>query len=758
MRRRVLLCLTLISLSACNGDKIGQPISSPVSPPSRSISDGTFALGNPDFFFLPPMVKNPSSSPNWTAGGFNGTLHPVVHICEMTGTTEATATLTSTCSDLATNVSLTDEQYFVNWQVPSSSTVFYRLSVVAGTKVLGWADVETATNASQLKNVTTGEYVPLVDGRTLPVKFRIERYALCDVPGTGPCASSTVDLSSGGTVSTTVVANGLPAGITIPAGAGTTSTTITVQTCPDLPLDSPLFGTCVRVTADPALPPSGFAVAATVFICDVNDASVASRIVDHAQSERITLHRLDPGVEGSVITALPHAPACGTPIASTEGSLRGMLAALRRGSVGAAAREALSMLAPKPLYAARFIDLGGGGFTSELSDFQFALPSKMEVVSSTDGQSGAPGSTLALSPTVLVTDLGGTPVRGARIHFSTKTGSVADESVLSDVNGKAGTPWTIATGSVANLLYASGRGIASPDNDGPRDTFDPFQPIQPPFDPGSTNTFPVTVGTGSVTFTAHAIVPGLVIFNDVNPFDDAPFNSNNAAFNPNNVRLVQNLLNFTGTGPRASGNTVVMEGGHASLIPVCWQPLARAEVANQGYTLAVQSSTTIGAQPANVKVLILCLPTTPKYSADEINNMKQFLAEGGRLIYIGEHEGFAATLTNENVFLTDIGAAMRITPDFVQCNAYFVVPATSLLPHQITTGMSSVTMACSSTITTLGPNDAGLYYNNDGTKLLAGVASVDLTPKPNPAFRAAAFATSAPAAPTTDTMGNPINP
>ena len=514
MRRRVLLCLTLISLSACNGDKIGQPISSPLAPPSRSISDGTYALGNPDFFFLPPMVKNPSASPNWTAGGFNGTLHPVVHICEMTGTTEATATLTSTCSDLATSVSLTDELYYVNWQVPSSSTVFYRLSIIVGTKVLGWADVETATNASQLKNVTTGEYVPLVDGRTLPVKFRIERYALCDVPGTGPCASSTVDLSTGGTVSTTVVADGLPAGITIPAGAGTTSTTITVQTCPDLPLDSPLFGSCVRITADPALPPSGFAVAATVFICDVNDASVATRVVDHAQSERITIHRLDPGVGGPVITALPHAPACGEPIASTDGSIHGMLAALRRGSVGVAAREVLSMLAPKPLYAARFIDLGGGGFTSELSDFQFALPSKMEVVPSTNGQAVIPGTTI--SPSVLVTDLGGTPVRGAAVHFfTTNPATTPGTIVTTGANGLASTPWLIGLGY--NELSASARGIAGPTANGPRrsvgaeidDIVDPFQPIQSPFDAGATGTpLPVAVGTGSVTFTATGLVTG----------------------------------------------------------------------------------------------------------------------------------------------------------------------------------------------------------------------------------------------------------
>jgi hypothetical protein len=508
MRRRVLLCLTLISVSACNGDKIGQPISSPLAPPSRSISDGTFALGNPDFFFLPPMMKNPSSNPNWTAGGFNGSLHPIVHICDMTGTTEATATLTSTCTDLATSVSVTDEQYYVNWQVPTSSTVFYRLSVIVGTKVLGWADVETGVNASQLKNVTTGDYIGLVDGRTLPVKFRIERYALCDVPGTGPCASATVDPSTGGTVSTILVTGGEPAGITIPAGALTAPTTISVQSCPDLPLDLPLFGTCVRVTADPALPPSGFTTPATVFICDVNDASVASRVVDPAQAERITLQRLDPG---PVITALPHASACESPIASADGTLRGMFAALRRGHLGAAAREVASMLAPKPLYAARFIDLGGGGFTSELSDFQFALPSKMEIVAGTNDQTAPAGSTLL--PAVQVTDLAGAPVIGATVHFFTGDPATAPGTlVTTDASGLASASWTIGTGT--STTHASGRGIATASINGPRrsvgseidDILDPFQPIQSHFDTWFTGVAqPVSVYTGIVSFTAYEL-------------------------------------------------------------------------------------------------------------------------------------------------------------------------------------------------------------------------------------------------------------
>ena len=95
MRRCVLLCLTLITMSACQGSDATMPTLGPASGSDRSISDGSRPLGNPDFFFLPPMVKNPSADLDWSPGGFNGALTPVVKICAMSGTTEATAALTA---------------------------------------------------------------------------------------------------------------------------------------------------------------------------------------------------------------------------------------------------------------------------------------------------------------------------------------------------------------------------------------------------------------------------------------------------------------------------------------------------------------------------------------------------------------------------------------------------------------------------------------------------------------------------------------
>ena len=82
MRRRVLLCLTLIFvMSACNGDRIATPIGSPSSN-TKLIVDGTDTDGNRDFFFLPPMVKQPATGSPWDVGAFNPNLRPTVVICD----------------------------------------------------------------------------------------------------------------------------------------------------------------------------------------------------------------------------------------------------------------------------------------------------------------------------------------------------------------------------------------------------------------------------------------------------------------------------------------------------------------------------------------------------------------------------------------------------------------------------------------------------------------------------------------------------
>jgi len=542
MRRRVLLCLTLIfAMSACNGDRVGTPIGS-AAKPSNDISDAVHTAGNPDFFFLPPMVKNPSGSTYWDAGAFNPNLRPTVEICASSAATEELIS-TSTCQALAplsATLSVADEHYQVNWKVPSTDTKFFRINVLVGSKRLGYADIATGANTAEVKSLASNDVIALLDGRTLPIKFRVERYALCEDPSDPlkRCTSASADIAS--TPLSVSTGSGVTTqGISIPTQGGASKPlTVTLANCPalnqDVPdgraavIDLPTFGDCVRVTFDPV---RHLDVAATVFVCAVG-LNAAFPGVTEAQEPRLTMHRYDE----NGVAALPHADACktGSPggFASTSPSVGAMLADLVRGQFKRAATEAIALIAPKPLYASMFIDLGGGGLTEENSDFQFALPAKMEIVPSTDNQSAPPGSTI--NAAVKVSDLAGDPVVGARVTFSVTEGggAVNPANALSAITVETGvdgvavppralasTAWTLGATPGTNKLRASGKGIAGPDNNGPRENVvDPFQPILPGF-----SGQPVPVLTGSVILTATGLAPnGSITGSVVNAFDGGP--------------------------------------------------------------------------------------------------------------------------------------------------------------------------------------------------------------------------------------------
>jgi hypothetical protein len=156
----------------------------------------------------------------------------------------------------------------------------------------------------------------------------------------------------------------------------------------------------------------------------------------------------------------------------------------------------------------------------------------------------------------------------------------------------------------------------------------------------------------------------------------------------------------------------------------------RQVITDSGYTIdnITSNSGTITSIPADVKVVLLWNPLVP-YTTDEINAFKQFADEGGRVVFIGEWEGYyGAGIPLENQFLLDMGAVMTNIGDAVDCG-YTDLPAASLRPHQITTGMTGVRIACASVIVP-GPEDYPLYYDSTNTLVLAGVAKIDTTALP----------------------------
>lgn len=176
MRLARAVALTLcVFLAACSERPTGPEMGEPVA----AISDGANE-GNDHFFFLPPMVPDPIVS-----GTFDGSQEPWIEICVWEGSScgaglEIYNMATGPGSETI-RVNATDEHYIVNWHSDETLERFplgpgesYRIRVLVGAQLLGYADVEVVDNGKQLKNVETDEYIPLLDGRTLPIKFRIE--------------------------------------------------------------------------------------------------------------------------------------------------------------------------------------------------------------------------------------------------------------------------------------------------------------------------------------------------------------------------------------------------------------------------------------------------------------------------------------------------------------------------------------------------------------------------------------------------------
>jgi Tol biopolymer transport system component len=222
-RRAMLMAGACTAFLACSTDTPVEPRTPPAAAgPSFEIEDGAHG-GNAHFFVLPPLVPAPAYF-----GAVDASLLAslAVEVCDL-GTSRPPANtscgsnpvlvarFTST-SGTASEVLRYDAGtglYIVNWQTDKSNggtlatTHYYRLRVMAAGTVLGQADIDPVRSASDLKNYDTGNSIPLVNGRTLPIKFRVETGAVFPI-GTGGGIAKTSD----GRAAVAIPAAALPAG------------------------------------------------------------------------------------------------------------------------------------------------------------------------------------------------------------------------------------------------------------------------------------------------------------------------------------------------------------------------------------------------------------------------------------------------------------------------------------------------------------------------------------------------------------------
>src|SRR6266700_7319626 len=254
-------------------ERVNAPTAVRPGAPSFEIRDGAHNNGNPHFYFLPPIVASPNAT-----GSFDATQAPSVTVCQLASSgcpVIAQFSMTTGTGSAVVRVDAASQSYVVNWQtdqcvtgpctLPSGNV--YRIGVLVASTELGHADVQVVASQQEAKNVNTGEFFPLVDGRTLPVKFRIEQGAVFVAgPSSQPLMIQTPVTAAGSSVQLIIPAGALsqPTGITVlPAmlPSGTSTSALVGGTAYDFGPTGTMFASPVAVMMQysPAQLPGGMA-------------------------------------------------------------------------------------------------------------------------------------------------------------------------------------------------------------------------------------------------------------------------------------------------------------------------------------------------------------------------------------------------------------------------------------------------------------------------------------------------------------------
>jgi hypothetical protein len=586
--RRLLPLSVLFLVLACQDNSTPtepQGLGAPTGPVGL-ISDGANG-GNPDFFFLPPMVSNPVSDPNYEAGKSNNTLARslTVEVCLLQA-----APVNAQGQPVATDcvagppvkkfpagsVQLLggpEWHYQVQWNTRESNldvTKYYRIKVlIEGLSTpLGLADVDPMENKSQLKNTRTGEVIALIDDSTLPIKFRVEK-------GGGPTLCGGAVLCGSGSITNTtptgepqfvrvaasdgsiVAGVQIPSGFLPPDGPQTVVLTISAvntgannvaegtQAIPchaNLPLQQ--FNSCFHFRTYPELAViegseegHQFLIPITVAVCFV------LHDIEDPREPWVQLWSSDPDVEGGDTKPLPSVSA--TQILSAgNGESCGELVIASNPSSNPLTRFASAgwqkvksglnrVFGVQTAYA---VDLGIGGLAFDLSNIGPALTAQIQRYTDTDLTLG-PGATTTSTARIV----------GTRRHSS-------DETLDTGIGGLPVT-FTVAPGNGTLRLIGSeappATTLISITNTNPINPESPtsgggFAPVN--------WTLPETPGTYTLTANGPA-TGGPVIFTATVPPPDIGLSVLNGSW----VNEDQELGNITRINIGVEGNSATVE-------------------------------------------------------------------------------------------------------------------------------------------------------------------------------------------------------
>jgi hypothetical protein len=362
-----LLALTAICGVGCRGDR-GYS-----SGPTLLVQDGGHNNGNAFFFWLPPLVTQ-QVPPDQV---FSRQLSPTVSISNL-----CSGSVIRTLS--GAEVRITNGSYEADWPIAEDNldaSCTYRVVTQTGSRQLGVVDLAVVNGGHDLKNVDTGDSIPLADDRVLPMQFFI---------GVGSqCEHTDSDCGEGvaqPTQNTTIVTTHGQAGVFIPAGALDQSATIVVESANDRPcitgLLAPVFSgavgptgnSCYDIHTEPPLSQVNargkFNTKVTVGIC----AETGS--LDHLTRDLLQIFQFHIGATPPIRVM----NNVGAPFLSCNPNLPQLLGS-RRSPLGRLAERLRALVSPRTLYASTTtaLHIGAGGETDLFSRFTWALPSQQDV-------------------------------------------------------------------------------------------------------------------------------------------------------------------------------------------------------------------------------------------------------------------------------------------------------------------------------------------------------------------------------------------
>jgi hypothetical protein len=375
--KRLGFAFVVAAVVGCQSDRV-------LPAPSALIKDALHNDGNAFFFWTSPVVNQQPPS----AQIFSADLSPVITITDLCNGSEVR-------SFSGSQISVSNARYHANWRTSDdnlSSTCNYRITVTVGTKPpLGFADVDVVDNGRELKNVNTGEIIPLLDGRTLPINFFVGVGSQCGDEDSD-CGEGTVRPDR----NTVIVTTNGQAGLFVPAGAVPSDVIITIESSDDRPCfdglpprafpgdEGQVGNSCYDYRTDPPLSriteDGKFFKPVTVGICaEVGD-------LDHATRDLLQIFQFDDEGEGFTVRALNNVAA---PFLRCDPGFNPNFGARHSGVLDLAARGLRSLVqpvaalfTPRPLYAGSnrvLLDIGTGGSTDGFSRFTWALPSDVSI-------------------------------------------------------------------------------------------------------------------------------------------------------------------------------------------------------------------------------------------------------------------------------------------------------------------------------------------------------------------------------------------